>query len=298
MSISVFFVRSGQQNLTEILMERRVSEDFRQLIDALGWPVSNGSHGFLHLASELGTSLPYYCDADVEVVYHVAPFLRRPSDTNADGGERLVEAIGSLVAGNRVAIVWLEDSQELLSLPGKFGCPETVVWLCVIPLTGAGADGLYRIRIMVTAAPGSTAAFTFGPLLDGMVLRREALGPLLRATAISASLFCLYRLAEPSSQLLQPIAARAMHIRALARKYESAASGSQLESVYASVLVPPEAHDAEAKSAPRKKSLSRAASVVLEDEIRGPDVIVSPPGSREALERSSGSVSGGMVSTL
>lgn len=299
MSISVFFVRSGQQDLAEILMERRVSEDFRQLVDALGWPVSNGAHGHLHLAPELGPSLPYYCDADVEVLYHVAPFLQRPVDCNADGGERLVQAIGSLMAGNRVAILWLEDAQDLLSLPGKFGCPETVVWLCVIPLSGAGSEGLYRIRIMVTAAPGSTTAFTFGPLLDGMVLRREALGPLLRSTAISASLFCLYRLAEPSAQLLQPAAARALHISALTHKYAAAASGSQLESVFASVLIPPEAQEPE--PVPRKKSLSKAASSLRlgdEDEAaRRPDVIVSPPGNREALARSSESVSGGMVSS-
>ena len=39
LSLSVFFVRSGLQTLTEILLERRVSNDFISFVHALGWPV-------------------------------------------------------------------------------------------------------------------------------------------------------------------------------------------------------------------------------------------------------------------
>lgn len=185
----------------------------------------------------VGKVLPYYCDKNVELVYHVPSIIPRPS-TEAEMATR----ISSIVSENRVAIVWLEDTQDLLSIPAKFGCPETLVYICVIPMP---ATGLYQIRLMVTAAPvdqsGSLAAFTFGPLLDGMVLRRETLGQLVRSTAISASLFCLYNLnSEEDGEMIQPIATRAIQLQALAHKYAlaNAHRTDNFQSFYTSLLFP------------------------------------------------------------
>lgn len=184
----------------------------------------------------VGKVLPYYCDKSVELVYHVPSIIPRPAD-EVDMATR----INTIVSENRVAIVWLEDAQDLLSLPSKFGCPETLVYICVIPMP---STGLYQIRLMVTAAPmdqsGSVAAFTFGPLLDGMVLRRETLGQLVRSTAISASLFCLYHLDGKDGEMLQPIATRAIQLQALAHKYALADAHrtDNFQSFYSSVLFP------------------------------------------------------------
>lgn len=38
------------------------------------------------------------------------------------------------------------------------------------------------------------AVFLFGPLLDGMIVQREAIGRLVQETVISACLFCLYNI--------------------------------------------------------------------------------------------------------
>lgn len=153
----------------------------------------------------------------------------------------LTTRVTSVISENRIAIVWLEDSQDLLSLPAKFGSPETLVYICVIPMA---SSGLYQIRLMVTAAPvdqsGSVATFTFGPLLDGMVLRRETLGQLVRSTAISASLFCLYHLDAKEGEMLQPITTRAIQLQALSNKYALADAHrtDNFQSFYSSILFP------------------------------------------------------------
>jgi len=274
----------------EILGERRVTNDFLHCLASLGWPISNnGPDGILALPSAYGASLPYFCDEEVELVYHVASLI--PKVEVAHMESHMAQLMGS----NRVAILWLQDGdQDLLSLPGKFAYPETSVYLCVIPMTGAGSDGLYRIRIMVTRAPmrvdgNGPAAFTFGPLLDGMVLRREALGPLIRATAISASLFCLYHLSDQGTAVEGPVAVRAQAIQSLARKYEAMTDGSgPMESLYTSLLFPQsEGNNTEntpnATMANKKKRMSISQSAVQEHApVSRPDIISSKLMSRSA----------------
>lgn len=214
--------------------------------------MENGPASFLDLGPEAGKTVPYYADGDVELVYHVPSLL--PLDRDLANLGRLTEQLGSLLGANPVALVWLEDPSELLTLPSKFGLPATLVYICVIPMTGCGSDGLYRIRIMVTAPPPSAHAgdgsakvssFTFGPLLDGMVLRREMLGTLVRSTAISASLYCLYHLGgaggTPESEPSTPTAARAQMILDLARKYEALdheSGGNVFDHFYRTILFP------------------------------------------------------------
>jgi len=213
----VFFVRSGKQSQEEILRERRIPTDFLRFLESLGWPVDNGPDGIINFGAALGSTVLYWADQSNEIVYHVAPIL--PLDRAAPDATEIAAHLSAITVTDPVVILFLQDSEELLSLPGKLASHSAIVFICVIPMSGAGSDGLYRLRIMVTAAPSSpTTGFTFGPLLDGMVLRREMLGPLVRATALSAALFCLYRL-NPAQAAVSPAAARSQFILDLARKY-------------------------------------------------------------------------------
>ncbi len=193
----------------------------------------------IDLGPELGETVPYYADKEVELIYHVPSLF--PHHGSIIDEYELASSIGAILASNLVAIVWLEDPTDLLTLPSKFGCPSTLVYLCVIPLTGASNEGLYRIRIMVTAPPNSPTdrlTFSFGPLLDGMLLRREMLAPLIRSTAITASLHCLYN--NLADVPVSPIAARAHMLLGLARKYESVdqEASNAFEMFYSRALFP------------------------------------------------------------
>jgi hypothetical protein len=113
------------------------------------------------------------------------------------------------IAGDSVCVLWIEDLQEMLTLPSKLQT-QAIVFICIYPLAERSSDGLYRIRIIVannnssggamSPAPSSPphsatlpnntdAGYQFGPLLDGMVISRESVGQLVRETIISACLF-------------------------------------------------------------------------------------------------------------
>jgi hypothetical protein len=198
----VFFVRSGLQSLPEILAEQRITTDFLQFAD-------------------LGTTIPYYADSAVEAVFHVPSLMPIKSSTDPDA---LTERLGEILEPDTVCIVWLEDPIDMLSLPGKFGAPNVLVYICVCPMRDEESIGLYRIRVMVTQAHHhegeeeeevKQAGLVFGPLLDGMLLRREMLGALVRSTAISAALFA----ARHVRHLPRPMETRAALIAEMAESF-------------------------------------------------------------------------------
>lgn len=251
LAISVLYILSPRQSLCEILNQQHVSQDFSHFLSSLGWPMETARHlGYSGgLASEAVTkTFPYYADDQVEVVFH-SPALLDPSGLcemvvaaglpppPTDDGKHIPammmhptedqpippHALGlyKLIVDNLVAILWVEDLDEMLSLPSKLQT-NALVFICIMPLRDAQSIGLYRIRIMVTNAhppprtpttplpaspyasgsgdPSLSAAgeapYLLGPLLDGMIVRRQVLGVLVRRTAISAALFCLYVLQQ------------------------------------------------------------------------------------------------------
>lgn len=243
-SCSVFYIKSGRDSLFEILTNRGVDSDFLHFISSLGWMVDAEKHaGFRgRLAKGCGDGIPYYSDAECEMVFHVPALITDESLLQAGMPSEIdyfnplhtaslhppaednlpVHAAGlySILSDDLVSILWVEDLDEMLTLPSKLQT-RSIVYICISPLRDCESVGLYRVRIMVTSVAntpppspnsplsGSTystsppnlsndAVFLFGPLLDGMVLRRESLGPLVRATAISASRFCVYHLQNQS----------------------------------------------------------------------------------------------------
>lgn len=227
-SCSVFYVRSGRQTLAEILTEEKVSLDYLQFVHSLGWPIDLRKHpGWCGaISSKISPSAPYYANNSVEMVFHVpclmdvgslGELIGAPGATQSGLLDQEVPSHASglykIISNDLVSVLWIEDLQEMLTLPSKFQT-RSIVYICVSPLQDAESAGLYRIRIMVTstgsslaaaaspsagqqqaspdAAASSESAFLFGPLLDGMIIRRESLGRLVRETVISACLFCLY----------------------------------------------------------------------------------------------------------
>lgn len=144
-----------------------------------------------------------------------------PVKSHTGDAAHLAERLGEILEPDTVCIVWLEDPIDMLSLPGKFGAPNVLVYICVCPLRDEESVGLYRIRVMATQAhhqegeEEKQAGLVFGPLLDGMLLRREMLGSLVRSTAISAALFA----ARQVRHLPRPMETRAAFIAEMAESF-------------------------------------------------------------------------------
>lgn len=203
-SCAILYIKSGRQSLEEIIQDKAVSRDYLCFLHSLGWSVDIKKHaGWLgNYETTSSTSLPYYADNDVELVYHVPNLIESSSFSSPENAK---ESSLKFLSNDLVVVLWIEDLQEMLTLPGKLQT-HAIVYICVSPLSEERATGLYRIRIMVTSlastmvtspqstSPASDAVFLFGPLLDGMIIRRESLGRLVRDTAISASLFFLHHI--------------------------------------------------------------------------------------------------------
>ncbi|KAJ3032061.1 hypothetical protein HK097_005380, partial [Rhizophlyctis rosea] len=83
-----------------------------------------------------------------------------------------------------VYIVWTEDRDQYMSLPRKLSRTAAQVLIVVQPMPGTPA--LYWIRILGCGAGGGEDSLAFGPLTDGTMVSRHALGMLVRMTAMSA----------------------------------------------------------------------------------------------------------------
>jgi hypothetical protein len=166
--------------------------------------------------------IPYYADSEVELVFHL--------DQLSAEDENLFES-------DLVAILWSREASVDKLLPEvRANTLRAVLFICVSPASDAASCGLYRIRIVPSPAiqqSGSEIlnsdhkpiALTdknfdplFGPLLDGMVVRRESLGRLVRETVISAALHAIYGLQGQ----MRPVLRRSAFIHHLIGKYRQA----------------------------------------------------------------------------
>ncbi|KAJ3343028.1 hypothetical protein HDU93_000198 [Gonapodya sp. JEL0774] len=86
-----------------------------------------------------------------------------------------------------VYIVWVEDMKHFLTIPKKVGRGQVYIFIHPLPKS----PGLYFVRLhTVGGAISADDILVFGPLLDGMVVSRHAIGHLVRITAISAHMHC------------------------------------------------------------------------------------------------------------
>ncbi|KAF9914581.1 hypothetical protein BX616_007996 [Lobosporangium transversale] len=226
-AVSVYFAQSGDIGYDELIhgSPAGLPKDYTRFLNCLGWPIQVEAHsGYLgHLNKEICHTTPYFADRNSEVIFHV-PYLMRPSapDIPPMQDHRLVNQFRSVTLHDQVAIVWVEQRERMLNLLPLID-QNVMVFILIHPLEGDSAGGLFWIRIVVQGAhttAGSVRLATnqlmIGPLADGMLVSRHALGSLVRNTAISADKAC--RLVTDS--YTEPSAVRARYIQEILQMHQ------------------------------------------------------------------------------
>ena len=173
--IGVIYVASGQTNEKEVLANDYGSHAFHDFVRSLGRVVTAEKHegylGGLDTAGSNGKMVVTWSDWKYDVVFHVVPMM--PTDYRDDQQINKKRHVGN----DYVHIVWSEHSRDYRAetISSNFNC----VHLIIYPLPSQ----LFRIQILKKLPPEAL----FGPVQDEMVLSKELLGPLLRATAINAN---------------------------------------------------------------------------------------------------------------
>ncbi|KAL9543689.1 hypothetical protein MBANPS3_007993 [Mucor bainieri] len=209
-SISAYYATSGSVSWSELIeTPPALSEQFIQFINCLGWPVNTRQHrGYKgKLDASICETVPYYSDRTVEFVVNVPYFLKKPAaDTMEWGNMNTIAKIHQQIASDdHVCVIWIQDLahyKSLASLIKASSAPhaKAMVYIFINPLKHS-ANGLYWVRILVPPQGNSSAsvlasqrlnenALIFGPLVDGIVVSRHALGSMVRSTAISAHQAC------------------------------------------------------------------------------------------------------------
>ncbi|KAG0179411.1 phosphatidylinositol-3,5-bisphosphate 5-phosphatase [Apophysomyces sp. BC1021] len=209
-SVSAYYAHSGNATWEELVENPPpLSEQFMQFLNCLGWPVNIGQHiGFRgKLDPAICKTAPYYADRTVEFIVNVPYFLNEPTVGNAtsETTNTIHQVHQQVTVDDHVCIVWIEDLSNFKTLAKQIKSSssptsKTMVYLFINPLKNS-ANGLYWIRILIPAfGTDPTAiiasqrlnenALIFGPLVDGMVVSRHALGTMVRNTSISAHHAC------------------------------------------------------------------------------------------------------------
>ncbi|KAF9918464.1 Ral GTPase-activating protein subunit alpha-1, partial [Modicella reniformis] len=195
-----------------------LSKDFTRFLDCLGWPIQVETHsGYLgQLGKDICETTPYYADRNTEVIFHV-PYLMRPPgpDVPLIRDHQLITHFRSVISTDQVAVVWMEERERMSNLLPLID-QGVIVYILIHPLGGDSAGGLFWIRIMIpnTHTNAGMARLTanplmIGPLADGMLVSRHALGNLVRNTAISADKACR----QVMDSYTEPSATRARYIQ-------------------------------------------------------------------------------------
>lgn len=221
--IAVIYVALGQESKEAILGNKAGSRAFEEFVGRLGWEVNLASHaGFMGgLESNLSTGLtaPYFADSFNEVIFHVSTRLEPVAMTGvatdssvqqqqqSNGNSSALQAdsgISSSTSNSGHQPISPERSQQLNKKMRHLGNDEVhIVWsehykeyrrtllatefcdalIVIYPLPSASTyPNLYRI-----AVSRKPEVPFFGPLFNGVVVHRDELAALVRATAINAS---------------------------------------------------------------------------------------------------------------
>ncbi|RUS24334.1 hypothetical protein BC938DRAFT_473749 [Jimgerdemannia flammicorona] len=210
MTISVYYARSGDATAEELLESPpSINEDFVAFLHTVGWPVDIATHpGFKgKLDAAICATAPYYADRVHEVIFNVPYTVRSPPPGNSTWATTSMPSrvFRKISSDDHVCVVWIEDLRNYEQLARRIresAVPSArlMVYLFVNPLKN-NADGLYWIRVLVPIHGTNPVAFAasqrlnesvlgFGPLVDGMIVSRHALGLMIRNTAISAHQAC------------------------------------------------------------------------------------------------------------
>lgn len=181
---SIFHVSGTFPTYNALFTETSPSPAFTAFVQELGNEVELTSHhgfvGGLH-PDVTGPTALYFANADLEVVYHVAPKMPYASLTEQQYKRRLL-------LENKVAILWMETASHPFK-PFDFikdSLAHTI--LAITPLS----PQLFRIQIFKRPDPSLTptqlASITnpIGPLMSEFIVSRHTLASLVRTTTLNA----------------------------------------------------------------------------------------------------------------
>lgn len=175
--IALLYVSPGQEDELAILRNTPdvCSPAYNEFLRALGWRVDLATHhgyaGGLELGMTLDNQALYYCTSTTELIYHEATRLTLSEDQTE---ARLMVAKKRHIGNDHVHIIWNEHYRDYRPSPrGDYGNVNIVI--------SPGPAHLYRVSIF-----RESSIVPFGPLVDGALLPRALLGPLVRCTAICA----------------------------------------------------------------------------------------------------------------
>ncbi|KAI9320406.1 hypothetical protein BX666DRAFT_2017636 [Dichotomocladium elegans] len=209
-SVTAYYAESGDASWLELVESPPpINPHFFQFLNCLGWPIDIARHtGFKgKLDPAICETTSYYADRSVEFLVNVPYFLHQPpEDDGVWGTTNTISKIHRQVSSDdHVCIIWIENLAHYATLAKQIkqsnsAHSKSMVYLFINPLKNS-ASGLYWIRILIppigNQATSVTAsqrlnenALIFGPLVDGIVISRHALGAMIRNTAISAHQAC------------------------------------------------------------------------------------------------------------
>ncbi|KAI9496808.1 hypothetical protein BDB00DRAFT_869033 [Zychaea mexicana] len=209
-SVTAYYAQSGNTSWSELVESpAAISEQFLQYLNCLGWPVEIAEHqGFRgKLDPAICDTMPYYADRTIEFLVNVPYLLKTPpADNGVWGTTQTLSKIHQQVSSDdHVCIVWIEDLTNYTELARRIKMSssnnaKSMVFIFINPLKNSG-NGLYWIRILIPSIGNNATsvmasqrlnenALIFGPLVDGIIVSRHALGAMVRNTAISAHQAC------------------------------------------------------------------------------------------------------------
>jgi hypothetical protein len=172
--IGVIYVANGQESERKLMRNETGSIPYNEFVEALGWDVDLATHegflGGLDQGLTTGITAPYYANATTEVVFHV--ITKMPNKENDNQQIHKKRHVGN----DNVHIIWSEHDRDYRpwTITSQFNFVHIVIYPLQYPL--------FRIQINT-----KENVPLFGPLLDGMVVDKESLAPLVRMTAINAN---------------------------------------------------------------------------------------------------------------
>ncbi|KAI8996097.1 hypothetical protein BC832DRAFT_567895 [Gaertneriomyces semiglobifer] len=263
-TISVLFCRSDRDTSHDMLRRRSVSQDFVEFLHSLGWPVALETHpGFKgNLESTNCETAPYYADRYTEVIFH-SPYLLKSRDPPGTQGtissspatspSRLIDvpptlktpspaalslsrmgsdsphtppfhkSFADIAKGDIVCIVWIEDVRRYTTVQQKLTKAGITSQLFIFIHPMQRTPGLYLIKLLPTTT-SQDDLLAAGPLLDGMIVSRRALGILVRLTAISGHKHCR----SIKGSYRRPSLLRRHHIEEICNRHKSTLSVARL----------------------------------------------------------------------
>ena len=148
--------------------------DYQEFLTTLGWGIDlvkhNGFTGTLDVTGSMtGRVAPYWSDYNTEILFQVCTLMPNNS-SYPDHAHKRKQSIHS-----HCVVVWLEDTSTFQPLLIWKRLRHSALIITITPLE----NGLYKINLY-----GKSPDLVIGPLVSGMVVRKEILGQMIRATAI------------------------------------------------------------------------------------------------------------------